>query len=99
MVHALIQRWNGFQSVRELLKNPPTVDVDECPFCLDSDASYEWSNETTYWKEECVTTACKHRFCTKCWNHNTDKELQIFIRCMGVSLIRSTYVTHCAYMK
>jgi hypothetical protein len=73
MIHALEQRWNGFQSVRDLYKNPPTVDGDDCPICLESVASYDWSYETASWKEDCVTTVCKHRFCTKCWNHHIEK--------------------------
>ena len=37
MIHALVQRWNGFQPVRDLYKNPPTPgdDGDDCPICLD----------------------------------------------------------------
>ena len=78
MVHALIQRWNGFQSVRDLSKNPPSpVDGDDCPICLGSVvASYKWSNETASWDGECVTTVCNHRFCTECWNHYEKNHFQ-----------------------
>ena len=69
MVHALTQRWNGFQTVRDLYNSPPTqADSEECPICLESlVGSYEWSYETSSWKKDCVTTVCKHQFCKECW--------------------------------
>ena len=72
MIHALVQRWEGFQSVRDLHNNAPTqVDDDDCPICLDPLVkSYQWSYETSSWKEDCITTVCKHRFCTKCWDYH-----------------------------
>jgi len=73
MVHAMVQRWTGFQTVRDLYKNPPNIEHDDCPICLDSVASYKWSCTTASWKEDCVTTVCKHKFCTKCWNHHLEK--------------------------
>ena len=76
MIHALVQRWNGFQPVRDLYKNPPTPgdDGDDCPICLDSVvSSYNWSYETASWKGKYVTTACKHRFCTTCWNSHIER--------------------------
>ena len=73
MVDALIQRWNGFQSVRDLSKNPPNVDGDDCPICYEAVASYNWSNVTASWNEDCVTTVCKHRFCTKCWDEHIER--------------------------
>jgi len=70
MIHALTQRWNGFQTVRDLYNSPPTqVDSEDCPICLESLVdSYDWSYETSSWKKDCVTTVCKHQFCKKCWN-------------------------------
>ena len=77
MIHALQQRWAGFQPVRDLSKDPPNVvDGDDCPICLESVASYAWSNVTASWKEDCVTTVCKHRFCTKCWNSHIERNLR-----------------------
>jgi len=76
MIHALVQRWNGFQPVRDLYKNPPTPgdDGDDCPICLDPVvSSYKWSYETSSWKGKCVTTVCKHRFCTTCWNSHIER--------------------------
>ena len=75
MIHALVQRWTGFQQVRDLHKNPPTqVDGDDCPICLDSVVgTYAWSCETSSWKDDRVTTVCKHQFCKKCWNHHVEK--------------------------
>jgi len=76
MIHALVQRWTGFQPVRDLYKNPPTPgdDGDDCPICLDSIvSSYNWSYETASWKGKYVTTACKHRFCTTCWNSHIER--------------------------
>ena len=71
MIHALTQRWTGFQPVRDLHNNPPHVDGDDCPICLDSlVGSYEWSYETASWKDDSVTTVCKHKFCTKCWSQH-----------------------------
>ena len=74
MIHALVQRWNGFQSVRDLYKNPPSqVDDDDCPICLESLAWYKWSYETASWKKDCITTVCKHRFCIECWDSHIQK--------------------------
>lgn len=77
MIHALVQRWTGFQSVRDLYNNPPTPgddDGDDCPICLDSlIQSYDWSYETSSWKDDRVTTVCKHRFCTTCWNSHIER--------------------------
>ena len=76
MIHALVQRWNGIQPVRDLYKKPSTPgdDGDDCPICLDSIvSSYNWSYETASWKGKYVTTACKHRFCTTCWNHHVER--------------------------
>jgi hypothetical protein len=76
MVHALVQRWTGFQTVRGLYNNPSTQvdDGDDCPICLDPVvSSYKWSYETSSWKGKCVTTACKHRFCTTCWNSHIER--------------------------
>jgi len=81
MIHALVQRWTGFQPVRDLYKNPPTPgdDGDDCPICLDSIvSSYNWSYETASWKGKYVTTACKHRFCTTCWNHHTKNNNHVY---------------------
>jgi hypothetical protein len=78
MVHALVQRWNGFQSVRDLSKNTPNVDGDDCPICLEDVASYKWCYVTASWTEECVTTECKHRFCTTCWNHHTKNNNHVY---------------------
>ena len=72
MIHALTQRWTGFQPVRDLHNNPPTqADSEDCPICLDSlVGSYKWSYETASWKDDSVTTVCKHKFCTKCWSQH-----------------------------
>lgn len=75
MVHALIQRWNGFQTVRDLYNSPPTqADSEDCSICLESPVdSYEWSYETSSWKKDCVTTVCKHQFCKECWKSHIER--------------------------
>ena len=83
MIHALVQRWNGFQPVRDLYKNPPTPgdDGDDCPICLDPVVgSYDWSYETASWKGKYVTTVCKHRFCTKCWDEHIVRNSRLMMR-------------------
>ena len=75
MVHALTQRWNGFQTVRDLYNSPPTqADSEDCPICLESlIGSYDWSYETSSWKKDCVTTVCKHQFCKECWKSHIER--------------------------
>jgi hypothetical protein len=83
LVRALVDRWTGFAPVRELKSSPP--EIKDCPICYDNMLTYDWSQRTSSWIENCVYTygakyespvllnTCKHMFCGRCWGGHTDQ--------------------------
>jgi hypothetical protein len=75
-VRALVERWTGFKSVRDLRSSVP--EGDSCPICIETPLTVpKWDLEHSKWDMEycladdddlLIITKCKHLFCGSCWN-------------------------------
>ena len=72
MVKALQERWEGLRIVRERLRDKHTVELDDCPICLESIEDCSWHWKSSEWSKDynsnTVKTICNHHFCGDCWN-------------------------------
>ena len=97
MANELVRRWHAFSEIRELSTNPPPEQPDDdCPICLESMTSYEWSNNTSCWKlqtDKKFTTRCNHSFCQSCFNTHIDKnsiqDRYSHVMCVGCPYCRT----------
>ena len=97
LIKELTRRWEGFQHVRDLHKNPPEpTEEDDCPICLECTITHNWCYNISNWIKNAdkITTECKHSFCKKCWTtlvqksddhrhywDNTDYKVIAYVSC------------------
>lgn len=83
MVKALVDRWNVYETFRKTKASTCEETMDDCPICMEPFMLHKWCDHFARiavhtQNNGCIITACKHRFCGKCWGHlllNNVKEI------------------------
>jgi hypothetical protein len=72
LVKALEERWEMRRPILEKFNKKPTEEVEDCPICLESIQTYEWSFRKSEWLPDycknTIKTVCNHHFCGDCWS-------------------------------